>query len=87
MHRQDLQTSPNHENYCTEAILTIEPFSMEIDSLHQNIFKDIYQTTAALGTPFVGKHLGRQHKALADAAAARATRALSTTWCIMMLHF
>lgn len=46
---------------------------MEVDYLHQDIFKDIYQTTAALGTPFVGSLLGRQQKALADAAAARAT--------------
>lgn len=60
MHRQDLQTSPNHENYCMEVILTIESFSVEINN--QNIFKDIYQTTAALGASFVGKLLGRHHK-------------------------
>lgn len=87
MYRQDLQTSPNHENYSTEVILTLESFSVEVDSLHQNIFKDIYQTTVPLGTSFTGKLLGRQNKAPASADAARAARTSSTTWCIKMLHF
>lgn len=37
---------------------------MKVDSMHQNFFKDIYRTTAALGTPFIGKLFRRQCKLL-----------------------